>query len=76
MNKVWNKLIKNYSFEHLELDLDMDEEEVKQYKPGDKLPIFIVIDNDKEIDRYIGEFSYEDLELKLKDVGVLNEKNN
>lgn len=76
MNKVWNKLIKNYSFEHLELDLDMDEEEAKQYKPGDKLPIFIVIDNDKEIDRYIGEFSYEDLELKLKDVGVLNEKNN
>ena len=76
MNKVWNKLLKNYSFDYLELDLDMDEEEVKQYNPGDKLPIFIVMDNDKEIDRYVGEFSYEELESKLKDVGVLDEKNN
>lgn len=76
MNKVWNKLLKNYSFDYIELDLDMDEEEVKQYNPGDKLPIFIVMDDDKEIDRYIGEFSYEDLESKFKDVGVVNEENN
>lgn len=73
MNKVWNKLLKNYSFDYTELDLDMDEDEVKKYNPGDKLPIFIVLDKDKEINRYIGEFSYDDLENKLKNVGVLNE---
>ncbi len=73
MSKVWNKLIKNYSFDYLELDLDMDEDEVKKYNPGDKLPIFIIIDNGKEIARFVGEFSYEDLEKKFKDVGVFNE---
>jgi hypothetical protein len=26
MNKVWNKLLKNYSFDYTELDLDMDED--------------------------------------------------
>jgi thiol-disulfide isomerase/thioredoxin len=76
MNKVWNKLIKNYSFDYTELDLDMDEDEVKNYNPGDKLPIFIVFDGNKEVERFIGEFSYDDLEKKLKDVGVLNEENN
>ena len=76
MNKVWNKLIKNYSFDYTELDLDMDEDEVKNYNPGDKLPIFIVFDGNNEIERFIGEFNYDDLEKKLKDVGVINEENN
>lgn len=76
MNKVWNKLIKNYSFDYTELDLDMDEDEVKNYNPGDKLPVFIVFDGNNEIERFIGEFNYDDLEKKLKDVGVINEENN
>ena len=76
MNKVWRKLLDNYSFDYVELDLDMDEDEAKKYNPGDKLPIFIVLDNEKEIDRFIGEFSYEELKSKFEDVGVVNEKNN
>ncbi len=76
MNKVWNKLIKNYSFDYTELDLDMDEDDVKNYNPGDKLPVFIVLDGNREVERFIGEFSYDDIEKKLKDVGVLNEENN
>lgn len=76
MNKVWNKLLKNYSFDYTEFDLDMDEDETKKYNPGDKLPVFIILDGDKEIDRYTGEFSYEELENKFKNVGVLDEENN
>ena len=76
MNKVWNKLLKNYSFDYTELDLDMDEDETKKYNPGDKLPVFIILDGDKEIDRFTGEFSYEELENKFKNVGVLDEENN
>lgn len=76
MNKVWNKIKNNYSFDYIELDLDMDEEEVSKYNPGDKLPIFIVLDEDEEIDRFVGEYSYEILLKKLKDVGVVNEENN
>ena len=76
MNKVWNKIKKDYSFDYIELDLDMDEEEVSNYNPGDKLPVFIILDNDKEIDRFVGEYNYDEFLEKLKDVGVINEEDN
>ena len=77
MNNVWNKLKKNYNFDSSELDLDMDEDEVTKYNPGDKLPVFIILDdNDSEITRFSGEYSYNELEAKLDEVGVLSEKNN
>ena len=75
MNKVWNKLKENYKFEDIELDYDMDEEEVKKYNPGDKLPVFIVYDKDKEITRVTGEFNEEEFIKKLNEVGVVLEKN-
>ena len=75
MNKVWNKL-KDNNIELIELDYDMDEEEVKKYNPGDKLPVFIVYDNDKELLRLTGEFSYDEFINKLEEVGVNFEKNN
>lgn len=76
MNKVWNKLKENYKFEDIELDYDMDEEEVKSYSPGDKLPVFIVYDNDKEVTRVTGEFTEEEFIKKIEEVGVVLEKNN
>jgi thiol-disulfide isomerase/thioredoxin len=75
MNKVWNKL-KDKDIELIELDYDMDEEEVKKYNPGDILPVFIVYDNDKEVLRLTGEFSYDEFINKLKEVGVMLEENN
>jgi len=75
MNKVWNKL-KDKDIELIELDYDMDEEEVKKYNPGDVLPVFIVFDDDKEVLRLTGEFSYDEFISKLKEVGVLLEENN
>lgn len=76
MNKVWNKLKKDYVFESIELDYDMDEDEVKSYDPGDILPLFIVYDGDKELIRITGEFSVEEFINKLNEVGVILEKNN
>ncbi|MBR6137913.1 MAG: thioredoxin family protein [Bacilli bacterium] len=76
MNNVISKTLKNYTIDFIEYDLDMDEEEVKPYNPGDILPVFIVMDNDKEIDRFVGEYSYDDFVQKLKDVGVINEEAN
>ena len=70
MNKVWNKLKDNYSFEAIELDYDMDEEEVKEFSPGDILPVFIIFDKDKEICRIIGEYDYSYFEDKFNEVGV------
>ena len=75
MNKVWNKL-KDKDIELIELDYDMDEEEVKKYNPGDVLPVFIVFDEEKEVLRLTGEFSYDEFINRLKEVGVLLEENN
>lgn len=76
MNKTWAKLKDNYNFEYEELDYDMDEDEVEKYKPGKILPVFIFVDDDKEIDRLIGEVSYKELLNKMIEVGIVNEENN
>lgn len=70
MNKVWNKLKEEYDFEFIELDIDMNEEEVEKYNVGNTLPVFIVIDNDKELLRITGELSYDQFINKLKEVGI------
>ena len=69
MNKVWNKLIKEYNFSYETYDIDMDEDEVEKYNVGEKLPVFIVMENDKEIKRFIGEYSYSDMVNNLREVG-------
>ncbi len=60
-NKSWNQLVNNYSFEAVELDYDMDEDEVKKYEVGDRLPVFIFYKGDKEVRRLVGEHSYEEM---------------
>lgn len=74
-NKAWTRLLKDYSFEYEELDFDIDEDVVKKYNPGDKLPLFIIIDKDVEISRFCGEFNYDELKDKLEKEGVIDEKN-
>lgn len=76
MNKVWNKLIKEYNFSYETYDIDMDEDEAEKYNVGEKLPVFIVMENDKEIKRFIGEYSYSDMVNNLRKVGLLNEESN
>lgn len=76
MNNIWNKIIKQYSFDYLELDLDMDEEIVEKYGTFDVLPTFIVLDGEKEISRFSGEFSIDEFIEKLKKIGVIDEKDN
>ena len=76
MNKFWNKLIKEYNFSYETYDIDMDEDEVEKYNVGEKLPVFIVMENDKEIKRFIGEYSYSDMVNNLREVGLLNEESN
>lgn len=74
MNKVWNKFIKEYNVDYLEYDIDFDSDEVEKYNPGDKLPLFIVMDDNKEVTRFSGEYNYDEFISKLNGVGVI-EKN-
>ena len=73
MNKIWKKITKEYNIETLELDYDMDEDEVSNYDVGDTLPVFIFFDEDKEVDRVIGEVSEKEMLNKLREVGLINE---
>ena len=63
MSKFWNKIKLDYSnIEFIDLDIDMDEEEVKELNIGNILPEIIVYDNDKEVKRIIGEKKQEEIE--------------
>ena len=58
------RLQKEYDFELVELDADMDD--ISEYHPDDILPILIIMKDDKEIDRLNGEKSYKQIEEVLK----------
>ena len=74
MNNVISKMLKNYSVDYQEYDIDMDEEGASSYNPGDILPVFIVMKDNQEVHRFSGEYSYDEFISKLKDVGVIDEK--
>ena len=57
MNKVFSKLINDYKLDILELDIDMDEDEVKSYGTFDVLPVLIIFKDDKEVLRIIAVFN-------------------
>ena len=71
MHKVWKEIMKEYpNLDVIEYDYDMDEDEVKKYNVGDKLPVAIFYDGDKEVKRLVGE-------KKLTEIKeVLDEKDN
>ena len=75
MNNVISKMRKNYDVSFEEYDIDMDEEEAKKYEPGDVLPVFVVMDQEREVTRFVGEYSYDEFINKLRDVGVIHEEN-
>lgn len=60
MKKVWNKITHDYpNLDIKEYDLDLDALDVKKYNVGSILPVIIFMDNDQELDRLIGEQTYE-----------------
>ena len=71
MNKIWNKVLQEKNIETTSLDYDMDEEEVKKYNPGKKLPVFIFEKDNQEVKRIIGDHSYEEM---LEIVGELEDE--
>ena len=56
MNKIWNKLNKDYELDIIELDYDMNSDEVMKYNVGKVLPVIIFMDDEGiEIERLVGE---------------------
>lgn len=66
-NKYWKEIKSNYSdIEFIDLDIDFDSNEVEKYNVGDKLPVVIIFDGNKEVKRIIGEKKKEEM---LKEIG-------
>lgn len=62
MKKIWKEINEEYNFNIIDYDYDIDEEEVKKYNVGDKLPVVIKLDdNGNEIGRLIGEKTMKEL---------------
>ncbi len=62
LKKELKKIYEDYHLNYKLLDYDLDEDEVREYNIGDKLPVMIY--NDK---RLIGEKSYDEIIEFLKE---------
>ena len=66
---IWNNIESMYpNHEYISLDYDLDEEKVEKYNVGDILPVVIIIDNNKEIKRIIGEKSEKEILDQVSDI--------
>lgn len=62
MNDRINSVLKETNdLEVIELDYDEDEDVVEKYEIGKTLPVLILLDNDKEIKRSVGEKTEKEL---------------
>ena len=66
---IWNDIETEFpNNEYISLDYDMDEEEVNKYNVGDILPVVVLIKDDKEIKRIIGEKSKKEILDEIGDI--------
>ena len=56
-----DEIVKENDFESVEYDYDMDEDIVEKYNVGETLPVFILLKDDKEVLRIIGEKTKEQI---------------
>lgn len=69
MNKTWNNILKKYDIETVNLDIDIDEEEVKEYNVGDVLPVLVFYKDGVEVSRLEGEKSEAELIKIIEEIG-------
>lgn len=76
MNKFWSNVEKKFSnIEFVTYDLDMDEDVVKEYTPGDILPVLIAFEDGKELKRTVGEKNLEDTMKFIEEVVEYGKEN-
>ena len=72
LKKNLKKLKEGYTNLNIEeLDYDFDDEIVKEYNVGNILPVIIIKENNNEINRLIGEKSYDEIINFLKECEVI-----
>lgn len=61
LNKHLKKISDETKITIEKLDYDLDEDKISNYNVGDKLPVIILMKDNKEVSRLIGEKSYDDI---------------
>ena len=62
MKNIWREIEKEYDFEVINYDYDLDEEEVSKYNVGNILPVSIILNDENiELERIIGEKKKEEI---------------
>ena len=75
LNKNLKKLRKEYpNLEINKLDYDLDEDIIKEYNIGNKLPVMIIKEDNIEKNRLIGEKTYEEILDFLKEGNLIWKK--
>ena len=59
----WDSIKDDYDY--LEYDYDMDEDIIKKYNVGNILPVIIVLKDEKEVARIVGEKNKKEIEKLL-----------
>ena len=66
MKSRFNEVINDKNIEII--NLDYDEDDIDEYNVGETLPVFIKIENDKEVSRLIGEHTKREIESFIGEV--------
>ena len=68
MQKIWDSCKCEFSnIEWIKYDLDFEEEEVKRYQVGEKLPVLIFEKDGIEVSRLVGEKTKEEVQSWIKE---------
>ncbi len=61
MEKIWKEIQEEYKdFEYISYDYDLDDES-ELFNPGNILPVIILLKDDEEVIRFIGEKTKEQI---------------
>ena len=61
----------NLSYETVEYDYDIDTKEIEEYNVGSILPVYILLDKEKEVSRIVGEKTKAELTQFFSENGAL-----
>ncbi len=67
MNPIWEKINSEFDLKMESFDYDIDTLEVNKYEVGKILPEVIIYKDNKELKRFIGEYSYKKLKEQLEE---------
>ena len=66
MSPIWDKLDTEFDLNLETYDYDMDKEMVEKYQVGKILPEVILYKDDKEVERFVGEYAFKYLHKVLE----------